>query len=184
MFSYIHDPSPMEMNKQIAVVHPAWNELPKSHYGYATNNVYPGFPPIMADSRSLIASWQPESVVNDRLIKENGIQSNWDYRRFMTQNAQKIMKRDFIEAANDVGYYERLGADTKSEFEPMPPPLHIREYGHPAFYTSYLEKEQPYGVTNSDLKTSYLSREQLQSQMTSPVLTQDELLKIKSQGKK
>jgi hypothetical protein len=181
MFSFLYNDRSNDLaSNKIAVVHPALSELPKSHYGYAANNVYPGFPPLMADGRSLIASWQPEAVANDKLVRENGIQSNWEYRRFLTHNAAQIVNRSFNEAANDLGYYERLGKDQKSEFEPMPPPMHVREFGHPAFYTNYLEKEKPYGAKTSDLKEAYLSRDQLQAQMVSPAITQDELLKARS----
>ncbi len=180
MFSFLYNDRSNDLaSNKVAVVHPALSELPKSHYGYAANNVYPGFPPLMADGRSLIASWQPEAVTNDLLVREAGIQSNWEYRKYLTHNAAHIMKRNFTESANDVGYYERMGKDTKSEFEPIPPPLHIREFGHPAFYTNYLEKEKPYGASASDLKTAYLSREQLQAQMVSPAFTQSELLKMR-----
>ena len=167
-------------SKQIAVVHPTISELPKSHYGYTSNNVYPGVPPLMADGRSLIASWQPESTANDKLLKENGITSNWEYRKFMTQNAPQIIRRNFIESANDIGYYDRFGIDTKSNFEPTQAPMNVRQFGHPAVYSSYVEKERAYGSTPSDLKTNYLSREQLQSRMVSPAITQDELLKMSS----
>jgi hypothetical protein len=39
-----------------------------------------------------------------KLINENGITSNWQYRRYLTQNANSIMKTNFRESANDVGY--------------------------------------------------------------------------------
>lgn len=180
MFSFLYNDHSTDLASQkVAVVHPSVNELPKSHFGYAANNVYPGFPPLMADGRSLIGSWQPESLVNDQLLKENSITSNWEYRKFLTHNAPQIIKRDFIDAANDVGYYRRVGIDQKSEFEPIPPPLHIRQYGHPEIYQSFLEAEHPYGFSKSDLKTAYLTREQLQAQMVSPAVTQDELLKMR-----
>jgi hypothetical protein len=181
MFSFLYNDNSNDLaSKKIAVVHPAWTELPKSHFGYAANNVYPGFPPIMEDGRSLVASWQPESVVNDQLLKEQGITSNWEYRKYMTHNAPQIVKRNFIEAANDVGYYERLGMDTKSQFEPIPAPLHTKEFGQPISYQTIFDKQASYGFTPSDLKTEYLTREQLQARMVVPAVTQEELLKMQS----
>ena len=47
--------------------------LQRSSLGYATNNVYQQMPPRMDDSRSLIASYQPESILNNNLIKQNNI---------------------------------------------------------------------------------------------------------------
>ena len=46
----------------------------------------------------------------------------------------------------------------------------------PFLYSSCMEKSQPYGYENSDLKNIYLSRQQLQCRMVAPVLTQDQYL--------
>ena len=51
-----------------------------------SNNIHSDFPPIMHDGRNY-ANWQPGSVINDTIKKEANIQSNWDYRRFLSNNA-------------------------------------------------------------------------------------------------
>ena len=56
----------------------------------ASNNIDFNYPPIMADGRNY-ASWQPEAVINKRIQKEEGIQSNWQYRKFLQKNANQIM---------------------------------------------------------------------------------------------
>jgi hypothetical protein len=159
--------------QKIAVVHPTAEELPRSSQGYATNNAYPGFPPLMSDGRALIASWQPEAVANQSILKTSGITSNWEYRRYLTQNAPQIMRQNFIESATDVGYYDRQGMGTKTGFVPI-----FSSAGKPAQYVSYLQPPNAFGQFDSDLKADYLSREQLAARMATPVVTQAELLKM------
>ena len=56
-----------------------------------SNNIHPDFPPIMHDGRNY-ANWQPGSVINDTIKKEANIKSNWEYRRFLSANADSIIK--------------------------------------------------------------------------------------------
>ena len=143
--------------------------LPKSSLGYNTNNQYKDFPGKMADGRALIASWQPEAVINNEIIRETGIKTNWEYRQFMTSNAKEIMTYNFTEACNDVGYYKRFVEPPKSQIDSSSP--HI--------YQSINDNTPVMGVQTSDLKQMYLSREQLQSRKVSPVITQDQLLSVR-----
>jgi hypothetical protein len=153
----------------ISLAFPAQEDLPPSSYGYHTNNVYQGFPPLMADSRSLIASWQPESFTNERLVRENGIQSNWQYRQYLTNNADTLMKQNFAESANDIGYVEHSAAS--------------QPYGAPVTFSGLNDSRRPLNMSDSDLKTLYLSREELSSRRVAPVMTQDELLRVLSSKK-
>lgn len=162
--------------QKIAIVHPTAEELPRSSQGYAANNMYPGFPPLMSDGRALIASWQPEAVANQSLLKSSGITSNWEYRNYLTQNAAAIMRHNFIETATDVGYYDVQGMGMKSGFMPI-----FSTAGKPAQYTSFMQPPNAFGNFESDLKADYLSREQLAARMATPVITQDELLKLQKQ---
>jgi hypothetical protein len=159
--------------KQIAVVHPTKNELPKSAQGYATNNSYPGFPPLMSDGRALIASWQPEAVSNQSLLKSSGVGSNWEYRKYLTKHAGEIIRQNFIESANDVGYYDREGMGIKSGFASI-----FSSSGKSSQYASFLQSPNPFGQFHSDLKSDYLSREQLAARMATPVVTQAKLLQL------
>lgn len=122
--------------------------------GYQTNNQYNGFPPLMHDSRSLIACWQPEATINNQIIKEQKIKSNWHYRKYLQENASEIMKYNMEEACNDNGYY-------------IP-----REHKSPAFYNSFQEPTND----SSDLKKMYLSKEQLAARKISPSITQSQLI--------
>lgn len=132
------------------------NKYPKSSLGYNTNNKYPIFPPMMKDGRSVISSWNTESSVNNKIRKENGIETNWDYRRFLTNNAIDIMEQNYNETANDTGstFITQTSQSTSSPF----------------LYNSIDENVNPIGFENSDLKNMYLTREQLYSRKCAPTL--------------
>jgi len=181
MFSFLYnDRSNSLGSNRIEIVHPKIEDLPKSARGYTANNVYPGFPPIMADGRALIGAWQPESYENDALLKDTGIQSNWEYRQYLTKNAETVARRNFVESANDVGFYERGAIEPKGEFAPMQAPTSLSEFSTPAFYGNMQTPQQAYGFFPSDLKANYLSREQLASQRSTQgiAITQDELHRL------
>ena len=131
-----------------------------SKLGYATNNVYPQFPPRMNDGRSLIAAHQPEAVLNENLIKSSGMKSNWEYRKYLMENSQQIAKDNFREACNDCGYFERFKPNERGA-----EPLHYAMYKD----NSTFIHEQ------SDLKQLYLSREDLSKKYEPITLTQDQL---------
>lgn len=160
-------------NNKMSTVH-SYSTFPKSSIGYTTNNQYNDFPPIMADGRSLIASWQSQTLINDNLLKENNIQSNWEYRRYISQNAESIMRNNFIEAANDMGYYERMNRDMQASYMPMSNQSRFSSFND----SNMVSSRQSSVVDNSDLKQLYLSREELEKKRELPVLTQDDLLRI------
>lgn len=142
------------------------NNVGPSTLGYNTNNQYPKFPPMMADGRAVVSSWLPESAINDHLIKKNGIQSNWEYRRYLTDNGYKITERNFKETCNDTGYHIQPAAASTSA-------------NSPHSYASVYDNAKPFGYQDSDLKQQYLTREQLDSRKVAPVLTQEQLLNYK-----
>lgn len=143
------------------------NDSP-NYLGYSTNNQYEHFPPLMSDGRTSIASYQPEAIRNNDILNANNIKSNWEYRKYLTDNAQKIMQVDSIQYANDVGFYKRY-AD-----QPQP-------YGQPYLYKSYVDNTKTEGYTNSDLKDLYISKEQLNARKIAPMITQEELLQSRKQ---
>lgn len=178
MFNSLNDPNLDGLSTQkIAVVHPSIQELHPSSRGYAANNMYPGFPPLMSDGRALIAAWQPEAIENNRLLKNSGVTSNWEYRKYLTQNAPSIIQHNFAEAANDCGYSD-LGVKRGNGSSYLPIFAGLpKTHSSPAKYNTYSDAEMQYGKFNSDLKANYLSREQLASRIATPVISQDELLK-------
>jgi hypothetical protein len=128
-----------------------------------SNNIHFDFPPIMTDGRNY-ATWQPGAVINEKIRQEAGIKSNWQYRKFLTENADSIIKGNQVEACDQCcSCPARYGNDQAASNTPY-------------LYKSCVDSSQPYGYENSDLKKLYLSEYQLQCRMATPVLTQAQLL--------
>lgn len=120
--------------------------IPRSH----PQSIYQGFPPLMSDGRSIVASHQSTSIV-DKYLQEKGDFSSWEYRQYLQKNGQQVMKDNFREASNDCGYYRRL-------VQPQP------GLGKQilSLYANNLDSGLPIeNLDSSDLKQIYLSREQL-----------------------
>jgi hypothetical protein len=128
--------------------------LMNSTLGYKTNPLQDNFPPMMSDGRSLTAAYQPEAVLNTKLIQENNIKSNWEYRKYLTNNSQEIINQNTQDAFNDVGYYKRF-ADLSDAKQPI-------------VYSSFNDNASQMDRSDSDLKNMYLSREQLNSRKFIP----------------
>ena len=161
--------------------------IPKSQLGYRTNNAYPSFPPKMSDGRSLISSWNPESVFDNAYRKEHeadfrdsaplnanwkdagrlaiggdggAISHNWMYRRYMQKHATELMEANFRETANDTGSAIPFSAGVSST-----PPRNA-----PHSFTSLTDPSRPFGFQESNLKSLYLTREQLNARKYAPVI--------------
>jgi hypothetical protein len=145
--------------------------VPLSARGYNTNNKYPHVPPIMSDGRAITAAWQHDAVTNAKLVEDNNIKSNWAYRRFLTKNAVQVMQDNFRESSNDTGYNSRFATAPNIQSN------QVMSLFSPLLYSSVYDNSKVIGHTTSDLKTDYLSREDLQSRKVSPVITQDELFR-------
>jgi hypothetical protein len=137
--------------------------IPQSKLGYHSNNKYDNFPPLMSDGRAVTASYQPEAVLNNQLIKEINVETNWQYRQYLIANANEIIKYNRVQTANDSGYFKRYG-DEESD----------------TYSTPIIVKENVKYKSTSDLKNIYLSREELQSRMVAPEVSYDELHKLNS----
>jgi hypothetical protein len=124
-----------------------------------SNNIHFNFPPIMADGRNY-ATWQPEAVVNKRIQQQENIHTNWQYRQYMTNNGIQIMKYNNAEACYDLG----LSPHTLTNNTPASNVPYL-------FKNSYDTNSPGYGYQTSNLKTEYLSREQLHARMISPSIS-------------
>jgi hypothetical protein len=120
------------------------------------NNYYKDMPPLMNDGRNY-SSWQPESVINDNIQKQENIKSNWEYRKYLQNNAQNIMKFNYMESVNASGNNPKTYVNNKSS--PNTPFI---------FQSTYDTRTPVYGYNNSDLKNNYLTREQLNARMIAP----------------
>jgi hypothetical protein len=127
--------------------------IPASHLGYHSNNRYDGFPPLMSDGRSIMASNRSEPLTHNRVLKEAGFTSNASYRTYMINNAKTILERDWADASTDTGY--PLGGRFADEIK-----------GTPILFDSVMDQRG--SARNSDLKSLYLSREQLDARKVAP----------------
>jgi len=114
------------------------------------NNKYSNFPAVMDDGR-YCASWTAAPKMNADL--DRGFSSNWQYRQYLTDNANYIINKNKQEACEECCGTTDVLSRISNMFE--------------------------FKKTNevSDLKKEYLSRAQLQSRLVTPVLTQEELLR-------
>jgi hypothetical protein len=130
-----------------------------------SNNIYTDFPPIMNDGRNF-ANWQPGSVVNEHIRKEAKIKTNWEYRQYLSKNADAFIKYNQMSACDNC-------SATATQISGGGVPV---SNNTPYLYKSCLDNTQKFGYENSDLKNLYLSDVKLQSRMVTPVFTQPELI--------
>jgi len=126
-----------------------------------SNNIHFDFPPIMSDGRNF-SSWQPEAVINKSIQQQENITSNWSYRKYLQNNGLQIMKYNSAEACYDLGLppHENTNNTPSSNV--------------PYLYKSVFDMTSPgYGYCHSDLKSPYLSRQQLNARLISPSLSPD-----------
>ena len=129
-----------------------------------SNNIHFDSPPLMSDGRNY-ASWLPGAVTNDKLRQENNIKTNWQYRNFLTNNADAIILQNQLNACDQCCTCPARYGNNQPKT------------GTPFLYKSCVQSTQPFGYQNSNLKNEYLSSYQLQCRLVAPVLTQDQYLK-------
>ena len=123
-----------------------------------SNNTYFTMPPIMNDGRNY-SSWQPESVINDKIQADSGITSNWKYRQYLQKNANHIMKYNTMES-----FY--ASGNNPSAILNTTPSSNV-----PHLFNSIHDTSSPaFGLNNSDLKQDYMTRQQLNAKMVSPTI--------------
>lgn len=121
-----------------------------------SNNIDFNFPPILSDGR-LYCSWQPDAVVNERIQKQEGIRSNWQYRQFLQNNGAQIMNYNTQEACYTLGLDPHVSSgSTPSDNVPY------------TFKGTFDTGRPGFGYCNSDLKNPYISREQLNARLIAP----------------
>ena len=129
-----------------------------------SNNIHFDFPPLMSDGRNY-ATYQPGSKISDDIRKQEGIKTNWQYRKYMVNNADSIIKINQMEACD-----ECCACPVRQNIGPK------QERNTPFLYKSCVDSRQPYGYENSDMKQMYLSKYQLECRRYTPVITQAQLL--------
>ena len=130
-----------------------------------SNNIHFDFPPIMTDGRNF-ADWQPGAVINEKIRQDANIKSNADYRKYLTNNADNIIKYNQLQSCDQCcSCPARYGSEQSCTSK-----------NSPYLYKSCSDNSRPFGYEGSDLKNVYLSRSELQSKMVVPILTQAQYL--------
>lgn len=99
----------------------------------------------MNDGRNF-SGWQPGHAVNESIRRSEGITTNWDYRRYLTTNAEQIMNINRIDAVNASGH----GSFEVNAYE------QDNHRNVPFMYSSISDEREPFGYVKSDLKDVYL----------------------------
>ena len=131
---------------------------------YDCNNICNEYPSLLEDGRAF-TNYDFPTTANKELMERNGITTDLDYRKFLTNNAETIINTNKKEACDQVGICK------------YGPPLKIQNNGK-YLYRSCQDMTQPFGYENSDLKKLYLSREDLHSRLSAPLMSQQEFLAI------
>jgi len=126
-------------------------------WGTCNNNKYNDFHPIMSDGRNY-SNWETSASISNNIKKNNNIKSNWEYRNYLVNNADNIIKQNQEEACG-----ECCSNNNKKE-------SNNKENNSPYIYSSCSDKAKPYGYETSDLKNMYVSRQDLQSKYITPVI--------------
>ena len=148
-----------------------------------SNNIHYDFPPIMKDGRNY-ANWLPGAAINEQIRKDAGINTNWEYRRYLTQNADQIIRNNQISACDECCAIPRetYSPNNTNEVPAQQMQLNRQMFVQtqtPYLYKSCADNTKPkYGYENSDLKDMYTTQLQLQSRMITPVITQEQLVKF------
>ena len=139
----------------------SWATCTQETCNGASNNIHFDFPPLMSDGRNF-ANWNPACAINEHMRRKYGISSNYEYRQFLMANADKIIQQNQREACDQCGACERQFTQ----------PVHQEKQEY--LYDTCHNRNAPYGYEHSDLKSLYLSRQQLQAQLNAPIMSQSE----------
>lgn len=120
-----------------------------------SNNIHFNYPALMEDGRNF-GSYIPGIEIDNRLQKNNNIKNNSDYRKYLQENAVKLMKTNFMNACDYSNVFYRITETNKYNGS------------KPYIFGNIFSRDQPYGYENSDLKELYLSRQELDGKIHAP----------------
>ena len=118
-----------------------------------SNNIHFNFPPIMNDGRNY-SNYQVGASLDNKLKKNANIKTNSDYRKYLQNNADSIIKNNQLNACNECSTCPYYSSSNQN--------LPITK---PYIFDSIVSDDQPYGYETSDLKNIYLSKQILEAQM-------------------
>lgn len=120
------------------------------------NNIHFNKPPLVSDGR-LFTAYDSTSATMEKIRQFENLTSNWEYRKYLQNNAKEIMKYNNIEC------FYTLGVNPTTLFSEKMNSTPITETNRNKPLYGYCNK-------NSDLKNYYLSREELNAKMISPYI--------------
>lgn len=120
-----------------------------------SNNIHFDSPPQMSDGRNY-STWEPDAAVNESIKKNANIVSNWDYRRYLQENAKQIMKQNGIESCYALGISVKPMMSTSGSTNMSP-----------ILFDNSADISHPLNGS-SDLKSMYMSREEHNARMIAP----------------
>ena len=121
-----------------------------------SNNIHFNFPPLMNDGRNY-SNYEAGASLDNKLKKEANIITNSDYRKYLQNNADSIIKNNQLSACDECStcpYYSITNQNLSTT--------------KPYIFDSIVSNDQPYGYETSDLKNIYLSKQVLEAQMHAP----------------
>tara|TARA_B100001027_G_C16233437_1_gene315807 strand:- start:100 stop:414 length:315 start_codon:yes stop_codon:yes gene_type:complete len=95
--------------------------------------------------------------INSSIRKENNITTNWDYRQYLINNADKIITHNRLNSCINSGIIN----DPTYGIVGNPPHL----------FDSTLSTERPFGYQTSDLKETFIFKRHTEIMKTAPKIT-------------
>lgn len=92
--------------------------------------------------------------------------TNNEYRKYLINNANNIIKYNHLSVCNDTNTI--ITNEKKYNY---------KNTNTPYLYYSENDQYKPLGYNDSDLKMSYISRQELENRLHTPYINQDDLLK-------
>ena len=129
------------------------------------NNIHHDQPAKMSDGKTFTL-YNPACDLNNKLQHKNGIKSNYEYRQFLINNGVSIMGRNskLFCGENAECLHKSNNNNTFSKY----------------LFKNLQDNTTPYGYETSDLKNLYTSKQELNNSYVTPIVTQDQLLKLLS----
>lgn len=132
-------------------------------------NIKFDFPTIMKTGDNY-ADWQPGYIMNKKLREDAKIMTNNDYRQYLINNADKIIKYNQMQASDECCSSLALYGNIQSFNAPTNVPF---------LYNSINDKRVPFGDEKSDLKDFYLRSQLIKQNMILPLLSHEQLMSLK-----
>jgi len=130
-----------------------------------SNNIHHDNPPLMSDRR-LFTSINSACDLNNNLQKSARMKNNYDYRQYLIHNGKTTIENNTIKSCDETSECVKQSNENNKNNKYL-----FKSIGDPHI---------PYGYQQSNLKNIYISRANLQNKFVSPIVTQDDLLRLES----